>query len=352
MQIDRTGEIRFGNAYLKIMEEGIPRDWDARKDWEKNFKRQVFARIVQQMNRLGWTCRVPEDMIEQYSADFARNHRACRKGDLHAFLDLSGRCIELKFWQSVNTPNRPDHGGRYEPDREAVMPYLLRLEMERTRRRIRTYLCNVFSGYEFVSELNDGRQCKRGPGHLTALEWVRATYKTSWHFKGDTSTYEISKCNSRDADGQTITHGSRVWGFNRFSGRPFTGIAYYNINNMWWVVTGKYDVQNQASFDLHTQQPENLRRKRNDGRRRKRLEQELAKAIQSMNFTRAEVLRKILWPPGTALFMVWSKKNSAYHRAGFSGYANDTINAGKFTADEVAGWDNDRNEIVPMEARA
>lgn len=52
----------------------------------------------------------------------------------------------------MNTPTRPDHGGRYESNLEACMPYVLRLEMERTRRRIRDYLCNVFSGYTFDSK--------------------------------------------------------------------------------------------------------------------------------------------------------------------------------------------------------
>ena len=51
------------------------------------------------------------------------------------------------------------------------MPYLLRLEMERTRRRIRDYLCAVFSGYRFdpkdpewiASRLKDCNGARSGP---------------------------------------------------------------------------------------------------------------------------------------------------------------------------------------------
>ncbi|AZD65984.1 hypothetical protein SAMN04489802_4410 [Pseudomonas chlororaphis] len=40
----------------------------------------------------------------------------------------------------------------YQSDKEKHIPYLMRQEMEHTRRRIRTYLCNVFSGYYFDEE--------------------------------------------------------------------------------------------------------------------------------------------------------------------------------------------------------
>lgn len=348
--INRSGTVSFADASLSIWEEGSPcrEQWD---EWEKNFKKQVFARIVQTLNRLGYTCVVPDEMVKQYSLSFARNHRFCQKGDLKADLRICGRCIELKFFQSVNCHERHDHEGRYEPDKERAMPYVIWLEMERTRRRIRDYLCNVFGNYEFSSKHHDGRNNKRGPGHLTAMDWVRECYETSCHFKGDVDAYPISKQNRKSADDGDISHGMRVWFFDR-KGRIGTGIAYYNINNMWWVVTGKYGVNNLASHALYTSLPDNYRTKRNGGIRRIALEKLLAKAIGSLDFELAATLRDILFPKGSKLFVVIKEEEQLYHRPGFCGYTRDINEAGKFTEDEVKGWDRSPNKVIELRKAA
>ncbi|WP_017339212.1 hypothetical protein [Pseudomonas fluorescens] len=135
MQIQREGRVTFGEARLAVWEEGIPREWDAKVIWERKFKREVFKRIIQTLNRIGWT------VGEQTHIFTDNNARHCVKGNLQADLKICGRSIELEFFQSVNTPDRADHGGRYQSDKEKHMPYLVRLEMERTRSRIRDYLC-------------------------------------------------------------------------------------------------------------------------------------------------------------------------------------------------------------------
>jgi hypothetical protein len=314
--------------------------------------KDVFNRIIQQLNRLGWKCEVPEDKVKQYSLNFARNYRYCRKGDLQAELGVSGRHIEFKMWQSVNTPTRPDHGGKYESNKEAVMPYLLRLEMERTRRRIRDYLCNIFSGYEFDTARKDGRTNKRGVGHLTALEWVQGCYETSWHFKGDWPAYIAREngmaYNRKSADGKLLEHKQRVWLYDG-KGRLCTGIAYYNINNMWWVVIGKYGIRNEACFSFYTVCPDDVRAKNNTRLRRGRLEGELAKAIKAMDFKRAELLKRQLFPTGEPLYVLWHTEHKAYHRANFSNYTTSVIDAGKFTLAEVEKRANEINKVIPLE---
>ena len=330
--IDRNGTVSFGDASLNVWEDPGRREPLQWQTWERQFKKQVFKRIIQQLNRLGWKVG-PWDKAEQFRA-IADSHRTCRKGDLQGELDLSGRCIKFEMWQSVANIDREDGDGRYDFDKEKRMPYLLWLEMERTRRRIRTYLCNVFSGYEPNGAKNDGRNEKRGPGALTAMEWVEACWRTSWHFKGDTSTYTISDCNRKSTDGKLIEHGQRVYFADR-KGRMSTGIAYYNINNMWWVVTGKYGVSNEASFDLYVDNPGELRRKRNEGLRRKRLESELSRAVKAMDFRRAEILKNILFPPEEPLYLIWHKGHDAYHRPGACGYTTDAIQAGRFTWEEL-----------------
>lgn len=343
----RQGVVRFHDASLHVWED--PKG-TALGEWERQFKKDVFLRMAQQLRRLGWKTEVPADMVEQYGRRFAENHRYCRKGDLQGLLDLSGRHIEFQMWQDVANGENPN-GGRYDFDKEKRMPYLLRLEMERTRRRLRAYLCNVFSGYEFNDTKKDGRREKRGPGALTAMEWVEACWATSWHFKGDTNTYQISDYNRKSADGKLIEHGQRVYFADR-KGRMSTGIAYYNINNMWWVVSGKYEVNNEASFELYVDNPGDLRRKRNERLRRKRLERELAKAIKVMDFRRAEILKGVLFPKAEPLYLIWHKERGAWFAPNFSGYRNSVTDAGKYTLAELGRYAEETNltRPVPLEA--
>lgn len=354
-QIHREGELRFGDAYLGVLENPERRSWDQWQEYEREFKRQVFKRIVQQLNRIGWSVEVPQEMIEQYSRSFAENHRYCRKGDLQGLLDLSGRCIKFEMWQDVaNVENR--NGGRYDFDKEKRMPYILWLEMERTRRRLREYLCNVFSGYQFQDQLRDGRHPKRGPGSLTAVEWVEQDIRSSGHFNEDLGHAPINmKCNAQSADGGVITHGARVYAIG-YDDRVVVGTAYYDLNSSWWIVTGKYGAICVQSSNIYLGNPGDLRRKRNERKRRSRLESELSKAVKSMDFQRAQVIKDILFPKTEQLYLVYHKGHDCYHRSNFSGYTKDSTEAGRFTWDELvrfmpkgATMEDELNKVISVD---
>lgn len=337
--INRSGKVTFRDASLSVWEEP---SGPVRPDWEAKFKKEVFLRIVQQLNRLGWTCIVPPDMIAQYSVTFARMHRYCRKGDLQADLSISGRCIELKMWQDVaNATHRS--GGKYEFDKEPKMPYLLRLEMERTRRRIRDYLCAVFSDYSFAPP-----KPKMGMSGVTAMEYAAHSRRTTGHYVAELDRARI--CNpgyDTSADGHPLENGVKVYAED-YRGRIITGTAFYSLNGSWQVVTGRYDVAYVWHTQIWVNSPGNLRVRRNAGIRRKRLEGELSKAVVAMNFERASVLRDILFPKGEPVFMVFHNEHEAYHGPAFSGYTKDAAQAGKFTAAEVAGWNKAPNRVVPL----
>ena len=353
--IQRTGVVSFGDASLSVWEDGIAAaleagGLDAADAWKLEFKRGVFARIVQQLNRLGWTCEIPEDYIKMYSTSSARNFRRCHKGELKGWLEITGRCINFEMWQGVNTPTRPDHGGRYESNKEAIMPYVLRLQMERTRRRLRDYLCNVMDCYTFDTKR---RSIYLKPLERTAMDSIQAHYDESSHFKGvgwDKRKAEPGMAgNLMSADGVMLDHDQRVWFFDR-KGRINTGIAYYNINNMWWVVTGRHSYTNIANSELYAALPDNFRAKRNGNLRRRRLESELSKAIKAMDFERAATIRDLIFPRGERLFVVWHEEHKAYHCANFHGYTTNITDAGKFTTTEVRGWAAAPNTVIQLEA--
>lgn len=341
-RIDRAGKIMFHDAKLAVWEEGISAarnagGYDAAQAWERQFKRDVFARIIQQLNRLGWTVG-PQTYIFT-----GNNSRYCTKGDLQADLKICGRHIELAMFQNVNAPDRPDHGGRYQDDHEKHMPYLMRIEMERTRRRIRDYLCNVFAGYAF-----EPPKPKVGINGVTALEYAAHSRRTSVHYVAELDRARI--CNTgydKSADGCQLENGTRVYALD-WHGRIISGIAFYSLNGNWQIVTGRYDLTYVWHNQIWVKCPENPRTKRNATQRRKRLEREMQKAIEAMNFERAAKLRDVLFPRDQELFVVWHDEHKLYHGPGFSGYTCDQSKAGKFTTDEVRGWQCAPNKVIPI----
>lgn len=356
-RVARTGTIQFGDASLHIWEEGLAParnagGYDAAHAWERQFKREVFARIVNTLNRLGWSCTMPaikEHDVQHYGGDVARwsaeSKRLCRKGDLQADLDISGRCITLQMFQNVNAPDRPDHDGRYQERKEHHMPYLMRLEMERARRRIRTYLLNVMTDYVFKPSAP-----VLGFMGATALEVASYSRRTTGHYLPALDRARFSNANqSFSADGHPLENGMRVYAKDS-DGRIVCGTAFYSLNGSWQVVTGRYGLLGIWHTSIWVKCPGDPRVKRNARLRRQRLEGELAKAVKAMQFERAAQLRDILYPGNPVLYNVWHNEHQLYHRTGFQGYTRDQSEAGKFTADEVRGWDCAPNKVIAFNA--
>lgn len=301
----RTGIISFGDAYLSIWEEpGQP--LISGNDWEPAFKRDVFARIVQTLNRLGWTCTMPpidEHKVKAYGGTVERRSRErrrfCVKGNLKADLGISGRLIDLQMYQSVNCPTRPDNEGRYEYEKEACMPYVLRLEMERTRRRIRDYLCNVFDGYSFqpppITSPNPDPLAFFNAGWDSEHDKKRGDHRFERDANGWPSDRALGSWDRTDRDGVRLEHGSIRYARDS-KGRLRRGRVYGGINGMWMLVygPGRNDHMHHTAKSYFTYAAGMPRKVVSAQRRQQRLQAELDKAVKAMNFERAAVLRDVL----------------------------------------------------------
>ncbi|RAU43470.1 MULTISPECIES: UvrB/UvrC motif-containing protein [unclassified Pseudomonas] len=363
MQIERSGVITFGDANFYVRTEGYPHGapWKEQKAWESRFKREVFARIVQQLNRMGWSCKLPEfdqrecDRYPSIYQDSRRAERECRRGDLQGNLKMSFGTLEFQMWQDVvNVENR--NGGRYDYQKEERMPYMLRLMMEHTRQKIRRYLLSVFTNYKF----EPSRDLKIGPGRneVTAMEAVLERRKHSGHYVESLGRARFSNQAEQSGDGQIIEDGMRVYAQDYY-GRIVTGIALYCLNGNWTIVTGRYSaIYNIWHGQIYVSNPGDLRRKRNERQGRKRLEAEMSKAVAEMNFERAARLRDILFPNHEPLFMIWSDKHGgAYFGPNYSGYTTDKNSAGKYTRAELKPYlgtadQKDHLRAIPVRAVA
>lgn len=360
-QLKRDGVISFGDASITIRTEGYPHrsGWAEQKAWESQFKREVFGRLTQQLNRMGWTCKLPtfnqreKDLYPSIYEDSRRSERECCRGEIKANLKLSFGTVEFQMWQDVQNGEN-SNGGRYDFDKEKRMTFQQRLRMEYTRRKLREYLCNVFTGYEF----KESRKTQVGPGGVTAMEWMQTRIRETGHYREDLGHASIGmKCNETARDGGTIKHGATVWFRDWRTNRIFKGQAFYDLNQSWFVVSGKYGHAVVQTYDMYTAPPPNLRQRMTSDRRRKRLESLMQHAVKAMDFERAAKLRDILLPKDEALFMIYSDRHELYFRQDYSGYTRDTAEAGKYTRAELKPYLGNADEkghlrAVPVRAAA
>lgn len=351
-QIERTGIVNFGDASLSVWEEGISAARNAggyagETAWKLAFKRDVFARIVQQLNRIGWTVTMPEidqHAVKHYGGGVARESaerkRFCTKGDLKADLSISGRVVEFNMFQSVNCPTRADHDGRYEWDKEEVMPYVLRLEMERTRRRIRDYLCNVFTGYSFrkptLTSPNPDPLAYFNDKWDSEYDKLRGCHRFSRGPDGWPSDKELGSSYRKDKDGEILRHGDVRW-MRDSKGRLRRGRVYGGINGMWMMVygPGRRDHAHESANTFFTYRPGETPPKVTPmDLRRKRLERLLQNAVAAMDFRRAQQLKDILFPTGQ-LYVIWHKERNVYFDVMYSGYRKGISDAGRYTLAEL-----------------
>lgn len=296
---------------------GIWQD-DAR---DETLRSEVYAELIRQMRGRGWSIH-RDPRVHQHYRCLSPNNRLGARGTLRCEIELAGRTVKVEFW-STTAKQENRNGRRYDFRKLKRMAKLDRLRVELEFRRIIAWL-------QTVAPIKVER---RDDHDLPPMKRIEKDYAESWHKDKELGRPVPSgDYNRKSKDGSLLEQGQPVWFADR-KGRIVRGTAYYNINNMWWVIAGG-KLHNEACFYLLTKAPADLRAKRNERARRNRLESELSVAVQRMNFRRAEILKTIIF--GTEqTYMIWARDNQAYYCSQYAGYTTDRINAGKYTRAEA-----------------
>ncbi|MDR6953838.1 hypothetical protein J2X65_003201 [Ancylobacter sp. 3268] len=291
---------------------------------DPTFKTDIFAGIRGLLWRRGW--KVGDDPACHHRS-LRPSHRLARKGNLIASLQVAGRSIEFKCWAET-WPKDNQNGHRYDFNKRDRLDYIDRLSLELEERAIIRWL-------EARASLSVSRSRPYpSTGRITALEYIEQEYAESWHSdKALGRPVPTGDYNRKSADGFMLEHGATVWTTDE-KGRLIRGTAFYHINNMWWVVTGRHALENKGCHDIYARRPDNVRRKRNGRSRRFRLERELANAIRREDEKRAELLQQILFSD-QPIYRIWSRKWNAYYGPNYSGYTTDEVRAGRYTLAEA-----------------
>lgn len=299
--------------------------------WQDNsndptWSREIYGGVIRHVRDCGWSIRRDAEVSSRYRS-LSPSHREGARGDLRCSIELMGRSIKIEFWART-WPIDNRNGRRFDFNKLERMEYL-----DRLRFRIETKHMLAWLENRAKVQVEDNEQIV-APGQLSAREAIERDYAISWHTDkklGRPVPGGVYNCTS--ADGNIIEHDSIVWFVDR-DGRIGRGTAHYHINNMWWVVSGRWSRRNLSTSEIFTQPPSDLRRKRNERRRRGRLEDHLATAIRRMDFDRAATLKRILFGDA-APWMIWARDHQAYYRSNYSGYTTDTIAAGRYTREEA-----------------
>lgn len=311
----RVGGIAWHDATVAVWEEGVD---------EENMRREVMGPMITEMRRLGVKVGPDADIVKNYNC-LKKSRLYCRMGDLDAKIKLSGRYMEVSFFQRDS-----EHGF----DKLEKMHPLLRRRCIVVMAAIAKFLR---SRHGYTTKQYEFKHADLGRPGITALQQIEAEYAASWHTKKELGRPDWEQdYNRKSADGDLLDQGMDVWVRDEYGKRGWMrGRAHYHINSMWWVVTGPYDRQNLSCGQIHTRMPVDVHsRKASERKRRERLEGQLSEAMRKMDFQRAALIRRILFGDDP-LFRIWSDKKDAWYAPLSMGYTNDTLRAGLYTREEA-----------------
>ncbi len=310
------------------------------------FLKKVMVSVAAMLRRKGWNIWVPYNEHQDgkngkaFDRRWAERYRKGVKNGLEVQLYISGCHLECQMWENVNDHSADNsNGGKYIFDKENKMPYLLKVLTNLTKK-------HVYEHLEKHYEAKPGKVFKVcNFKRKKALDSVFESIKSSCHYKLELGHAEITGNNDKSSDKLKIEHGMNVY-FTDWHGRILKGVAYYDLNQNWYVVTGKWDYSVVSCFDIFVSKPENLRVKRNERIARKRLEGELSKSIKKMDFDRAKTIKNILFGEQVLFHVV---KDGLYYRPNSCGYTANAIDAGKYTEKEVEYYRTQKSlEVVPV----
>ena len=195
--------------------------------------------------------------IEKNYKILTKDHWYGSKGDLEFKCHRYPAGWKIEFFQNVVFKNKS--GGYYDFDKYEKMPYMVKLIFRNEARHIKEFLESL--GCVDSSKIQ----------YKLASDKIKFDYVDSCHYpQKSMDEFELS-----DLDGQTdkysynhqgrdkkIIHNGELKYFRHWDGRLSRGIVYRNLNNMWWVITNKFERRNVADFELFDPTPEDFRIKR------------------------------------------------------------------------------------------
>lgn len=283
----RNGTLSHHDTTLGVWEEHVDQD---------NLCQEVYGPLVRYFRDRGFLIHRDPDTKRNYPSISRYYHRG-RKGDLEIKTQISGRHIELKFFQNVNHEN--PCGGEYDFDQYQKMPYLIKKQWIKEATAVLAWLETTY-GYQglpqsLMEELR-GIHVSREPLRAFNKGWTPTRFKRGEDGWPVSSEYDHG--GNVDREGVHLRNGMWRWYRDRYTGYLRSGTIYTNMNTMWLLIygPGREDHTYVPSWELFTLQPTDKRRRCIPASvREARLTRLLKKAVDEMHYERAAILRDVLY---------------------------------------------------------
>lgn len=292
-----------------------------------------WLNLISYFRRRGFIVTKDPHYEEEYKI-LSKYHKIGRKGEVVVLLEITSSSIDIKFGHEKNLW---DCGGSFWDYSEWDKRYTKLSYLENKRCELEINRClEYLVKWDFEFSPCDST--------LTDTERIIKNNKNNTHIHGGdiNSLEDIGKSiakdsynynrNSNDANGVKILCGDTKY-FYDYDKKLARGIAYHNINNMWWImVNGKRF--NVSSFNLFDFSSELSRKKALTQQQQvQRWKDEVKKAEKKRNYKKAEALWKKI--DNFTLYNVWSLKRNSWYASGSSGYVSRQEDAGVYTKREI-----------------
>lgn len=254
-----------------------------RNDGDSKSHYGFFHQVMNYLETIGYTVTKDPDIEKNYKI-LSKDHRYGINGKLEFKSERYPHGFNINFFQNVVFENQC--GGEYDSQKIKLMPYLIKLVMYKTMNNLERWFND--KGIVVVVDKK----------HKYAEDFIKNDFVKSFHHPQkdmnfnlsylDGSTYE--EYNSRDRDKKIIKDGDIKY-FRSYDGRLRRGRVYHNINNMWWVILNKYEVANQADFELFDATEDDYKERRKKAKMLPKEYVEKRKSIESM--TNKELIREL-----------------------------------------------------------
>jgi hypothetical protein len=264
-------------------------------DVDNHWNRTILAKCVATLQRRGFSMRQDQEVLSNYPS-LARDHWEGKKGDLKVKCSRGGRHVEVEMFGPGG-----ENGGPYRFARFASLPRSTQLLCIVILHRIARMLGGL--GFAFDGQYRGGsapvpvtlRTVSRTvrDATLSPLETFNSIWGSTRYQRDEsgwpTEAEYLHPCWINDGN-RGVRVGSTVYFIHK--GRLLRGVAYPNMNGMWWVDTGAGRIWPQGGMLLSPDVP--TRPNRDQSCRMKRLREELDKAVKTEAWKRVESIGRAL----------------------------------------------------------
>jgi hypothetical protein len=285
----RTGEMWIYQTSLNVWEEHV----------DEKAMYPVFRKVIGRLRKRGFSVQQdPHTLV--YWPTLARTHWVGRKGDLEFHTSLSGRHLQVEFFQNVVSGGN-GHGGRYDFDKYRLMPLRMRLLFIVEMTALVRVLTEI--GYSFQRS-NQGdplevnhrsvRDRAEGKAAPTPLGRFNERWRGSRFERDETGwpcAKELASWQNGDRDKVVVRTGDTR--YLRRGGRLQRCTCWPNMNGMWQVCYGG-EVTYVSSRELFVCERPDLEPRRLVTGQAERLQKELSKATETKQWRRVAELARVL----------------------------------------------------------